>query len=61
MEIELFGGRDSAVNRVPLNATAFAKRNTLFTIQFLSTSADGAPPYPQEGFAFMDGEFLPSL
>ncbi|KAJ7289911.1 hypothetical protein C8J57DRAFT_1629167 [Mycena rebaudengoi] len=47
VEVELYGGSASAINAVPLDSTAFAKRDTLFTIQFVSASA--APPYPAAG------------
>ncbi|KAJ6507075.1 glucooligosaccharide oxidase [Mycena sanguinolenta] len=52
-EVELYGGSASAINAVPLDSTAFAKRDTLFTIQFVSASA--ALPYPAAGFTFLDG------
>ncbi|KAJ7798422.1 glucooligosaccharide oxidase [Mycena leptocephala] len=52
-EVELYGGSASAINAVPLDSSAFAKRDTLFTIQFVSASA--APPYPAAGFTFLDG------
>ncbi|KAJ7191194.1 glucooligosaccharide oxidase [Mycena pura] len=55
VEVELYGGSNSAVNAVPLDATAFAKRDTLFTFQFHASSPDGKPPYPSDGFTFMDG------
>ncbi|KAJ6599751.1 glucooligosaccharide oxidase [Mycena vulgaris] len=55
VEVELYGGKNSAINTVPLDSTAFAKRDTLFTIQFYASSANGAPPYPAAGFTFMDG------
>ncbi|KAJ7440235.1 glucooligosaccharide oxidase [Mycena latifolia] len=52
-EVELYGGSASAINAVPLDSTAFAKRDTLFTIQFVSASA--TLPYPAAGFTFLDG------
>ncbi|KAJ7472955.1 glucooligosaccharide oxidase [Mycena galericulata] len=55
VEVELYGGTNSAINVVPLNSTAFAKRDTLFTIQFYASSSNGEPPYPAAGFTFMDG------
>ncbi|KAJ6551851.1 hypothetical protein B0H19DRAFT_1159199 [Mycena capillaripes] len=55
VEVELYGGSNSAINAVPLDSTAFAKRDTLFTIQLYASSSNSAPPYPADGFAFMDG------
>ncbi|KAJ7215981.1 glucooligosaccharide oxidase [Mycena pura] len=55
VEVELVGGRNSIINTVPLDATAFAKRDTLFLIQFYASSANNKPPYPSDGFAFVDG------
>ncbi|KAJ7148097.1 glucooligosaccharide oxidase [Mycena crocata] len=56
VEVELYGGgKNSFINAVPLDSTAFAKRDTLFTIQFYASSSSGAPPYPAAGFTFMDG------
>ncbi|KAJ7485395.1 hypothetical protein FB451DRAFT_55770 [Mycena latifolia] len=51
---ELFGGTNSAINAVPLDATAFAKRDTLFTIQFFS-HFNPTLPYPATGFTLVDG------
>ncbi|KAJ7199948.1 glucooligosaccharide oxidase [Mycena pura] len=53
IEMEFWGGRGSAVNAVPFDATAFAHRDVHFTMQLYSDVADGA--YPDEGLAFMDG------
>ncbi|KAJ6547864.1 hypothetical protein B0H10DRAFT_2243380 [Mycena sp. CBHHK59/15] len=55
VEVELYGGSNSAINAVPLDSTAFAKRDTLFTIQLYASSASGSPPYPAAGFTFLDG------
>ncbi|KAJ7456419.1 hypothetical protein B0H11DRAFT_2176103 [Mycena galericulata] len=55
VEVELYGGTNSAINAVPLDSTAFAKRDTLFTIQFYASSETGSPPYPAAGFTFLDG------
>ncbi|KAK7039845.1 Glucooligosaccharide oxidase [Favolaschia claudopus] len=52
---ELYGGKNSAVNAVPLDSTAFAKRDTLFTFRFGASSLSGSPPYPNDGFSFLDG------
>jgi len=53
-EIELFGGKNSAINAVQPTATAFVHRTSLFTIQFYASSAGNVPPYPQAGFTFLD-------
>ncbi|KAJ7737756.1 glucooligosaccharide oxidase [Mycena metata] len=55
VEVELYGGSNSAINAVPLNSTAFAKRDTLFTIQFYASAPDGATSYPTSGFTFLNG------
>ncbi|KAJ6529330.1 glucooligosaccharide oxidase [Mycena capillaripes] len=55
VEVELYGGANSAINAVPVDSTAFAKRDTLFTIQFYASSIGNAPPYPASGFPFLDG------
>ncbi|THV05853.1 hypothetical protein K435DRAFT_789874 [Dendrothele bispora CBS 962.96] len=55
VEIELYGGVDSAINNVPLNSTAFAHRNTLLTFQPYASSSNALPPYPEEAFGFVDG------
>lgn len=53
-QIELYGGPNSAINAVPLDATSFASRSTLFTIQFYASSSNYSPPYPNVGFSFLD-------
>ncbi|KAF8181872.1 glucooligosaccharide oxidase [Mycena galopus ATCC 62051] len=55
VQVELYGGKNSTINAIPSNWTAFAKRDTLFTIQFYASSEAHDPPYPMEGFTFMDG------
>ncbi|CAA7263467.1 unnamed protein product [Cyclocybe aegerita] len=55
VEVELYGGLNSAINNVPLNATAFAHRNSLWTIQFYTSAQGGVPPFPKEGFTLLDG------
>ncbi|KAJ7102980.1 glucooligosaccharide oxidase [Mycena crocata] len=55
VQVELYGGSNSAINAVPLDSTAFSKRDTLFTIQMYASSANSAPPYPADGFTFVDG------
>ncbi|KAF8182596.1 glucooligosaccharide oxidase [Pholiota molesta] len=53
-QAELFGGHNSAINAVPTAATAFSRRNSLFTIQFYASSPGNVPPYPEEGFTYLD-------
>ncbi|KAF9050595.1 glucooligosaccharide oxidase [Panaeolus papilionaceus] len=55
IQIELFGGANSAINSVPLESTSFGKRNALFTIQLYTSSSNSAPPFPQQGFGLLDG------
>ncbi|KAF8196452.1 glucooligosaccharide oxidase [Pholiota molesta] len=53
-QAELFGGQNSAINAVATAATAFSRRNSLFTIQFYASSPGNVPPYPEEGFTYLD-------
>ncbi|KAF8878831.1 hypothetical protein BD779DRAFT_1789126 [Infundibulicybe gibba] len=50
-----YGGKNSAINTVAPDATAFAHRSSMFTIQFYASSESGLPPYPASGLSFMDG------
>ncbi|KAF4621337.1 hypothetical protein D9613_000019 [Agrocybe pediades] len=61
IQAELFGGRNSAINAVKSTATAFARRTSLFTIQFYASSHGNVPPYPAGGFTFLDGKSQPPL
>jgi len=54
VQFELYGGSNSMINSVALDATAFAHRSSLFTVQFYASSPTGNPPYPSEGFSFLD-------
>ncbi|RDB16274.1 putative FAD-linked oxidoreductase YgaK [Hypsizygus marmoreus] len=55
VQLELYGGKNSAINAVAPDATAFAHRSSIFTIQFYASSPGKTPPYPQYGFTFLDG------
>ncbi|KAJ3711303.1 glucooligosaccharide oxidase [Lentinula raphanica] len=55
VEVELYGGSRSVINQVGLNNTAFTHRNTLFTFQPYTSSPNLLPPYPKNGFSFVDG------
>ncbi|KAF9460051.1 glucooligosaccharide oxidase [Collybia nuda] len=52
VEVELWGGRNSAINVVSPDATSFAHRSSLFTIQFYASSS--LPPFPDDGLSFLD-------
>ncbi|KAF5376218.1 hypothetical protein D9615_008500 [Tricholomella constricta] len=54
VQLELYGGTNSAINAVPVGATSFAHRSSLFTFQFYASSPGKVPPYPQYGFKFLD-------
>ncbi|KAK1223162.1 hypothetical protein PQX77_013967 [Marasmius sp. AFHP31] len=55
MQVELYGGANSKINQVPVDSTAFVRRDTLFTWQLYASSSNGQPPYPEDGFTFVDG------
>ncbi|KAK7471955.1 hypothetical protein VKT23_000061 [Stygiomarasmius scandens] len=55
IEAELWGGLQSKINAISVHSAAFARRNTLFTIQFYAASLNAMPPYPEDGFKFVDG------
>ncbi|KAF7289487.1 Glucooligosaccharide oxidase [Mycena chlorophos] len=57
VEVELYGGSNSAINAVPLNSTAFSKRDILFTLQLYASSANYSPPYPADGVSFVNGMY----
>ena len=56
MQVELYGGSNSAINQVPVDSTSFARRNSTFTFQLYASSPGSVPPYPSSGFTFVDGE-----
>ncbi|KAK2464778.1 hypothetical protein APHAL10511_003196 [Amanita phalloides] len=53
-EMDLYGGTNSAVNSVPVDTTAFGRRNALWTIQLYASSSNRQPPYPSSGFTFLN-------
>ncbi|KAL1750598.1 hypothetical protein FB107DRAFT_294490 [Schizophyllum commune] len=55
VEIELYGGTGSAINTVAANKTAFPHRDKVFTMQLAALSPNDQPPYPDDGFSFLDG------
>ncbi|KAF9456045.1 hypothetical protein BDZ94DRAFT_1276638 [Collybia nuda] len=54
VQMEMYGGSNSAINSVNLDATAFAHRNSMFTVQFFASAPGSIPPFPDHGFIFMD-------
>ncbi|KAF5365881.1 hypothetical protein D9757_011047 [Collybiopsis confluens] len=55
VEVELYGGPNSKIREIANDATAFSRRDTLFTFQLYASSSNYKPPYPKEGFSFLDG------
>ncbi|KAK7055368.1 Glucooligosaccharide oxidase [Favolaschia claudopus] len=53
-QVELYGGANSKINSVATDDTAFVHRSSMFTIQFYASSFNNEPPYPDEGFKFLD-------
>ncbi|KIK57925.1 hypothetical protein GYMLUDRAFT_86509 [Collybiopsis luxurians FD-317 M1] len=53
-QVELYGGPDSKIREIPNNATAFSRHDMLFTFQLYASSFNLQPPYPAEGFTFLD-------
>ncbi|EGG03680.1 uncharacterized protein MELLADRAFT_90017 [Melampsora larici-populina 98AG31] len=51
---ELWGGQNSAITSVAKDATAFAQRSILLSMHFYASSKDYLPPFPDEGFSFID-------
>lgn len=54
IQIELYGGKNSAITKVKKEDTAFAQRSILWTIQFYA-SAQAKGDFPANGFTFVDG------
>ncbi|KAJ3992064.1 hypothetical protein F5050DRAFT_1019795 [Lentinula boryana] len=54
VEVELYGGPNSKIREISNNATAFSRRDTLFTFQLYASSSNSLPPFPEEGFTFVD-------
>lgn len=52
---DLYGGLGSQISVPAISATAYAHRDSLFTIQIYSTAPGQLPPYPQGGYPFMEG------
>ncbi|KAK4700590.1 hypothetical protein P7C70_g5653, partial [Phenoliferia sp. Uapishka_3] len=57
IEIALYGGAGSAINAVSLDDNSFAHRDKLLTFQMYASSPTSAPPFPDEGFTFLQGAY----
>ncbi|KAL0563368.1 hypothetical protein V5O48_018700, partial [Marasmius crinis-equi] len=57
MQALVFGGTNSKVNVVPVDTTAFVRRDSLFTWDFRAASADHQAPFPDDGLTFIDGAY----
>ncbi|KAF9524630.1 glucooligosaccharide oxidase [Crepidotus variabilis] len=53
-QVEQVGGKYSAINALKASETAFVHRDSLFVIQFYSSSPGNTPPYPQTGFNLLN-------
>lgn len=54
VELDLYGGTNSAINVIATHATAFAHRDSLWTLKFYASS--GSAPFPTDGFTFVDSK-----
>ena len=52
---DLYGGTGSMISAPVMSYTAYAHRDSLFTIQIYSTAPGQVPPYPQGGYPFVSG------
>jgi len=55
VEVDVYGGKGSAINAVPPLSTAFKHRDRLLGFHMKASSRDQRPPFPEEGYAFVDG------
>ncbi|TRM58834.1 hypothetical protein BD626DRAFT_611109 [Schizophyllum amplum] len=55
VEIEMYGGANSAVNLVPVETASFAHRDKLFNLQLYAYEPVTESLYPDDGFSFVDG------
>ena len=56
VQMELYGGKNSAINAVAQSATSFGRRNAMWTIQMYASSPTYQPPFPSYGFSFLDSK-----
>ncbi|KZT57880.1 Glucooligosaccharide oxidase [Calocera cornea HHB12733] len=55
VEVDTYGGVGSAINAVPKLDTSFTHRDRLLGFQMYASSGNLRPPFPQDGYAFVDG------
>ncbi|KIJ36191.1 carbohydrate-binding module family 13 protein [Sphaerobolus stellatus SS14] len=54
IQIDLFGGQNSAITGAGVDSNAFAHRNSLFLLQLYAYAPSNNPPYPADGFTLLD-------
>ncbi|KAL8290576.1 hypothetical protein RQP46_002834 [Phenoliferia psychrophenolica] len=57
VEVNLYGGNNSQINALTLDDNSFGHRNSLLTFQMYASSPSYGPPYPNEGFNFLEGMY----
>ncbi|KAK4700541.1 hypothetical protein P7C70_g5706, partial [Phenoliferia sp. Uapishka_3] len=55
VEVNLYGGKNSVINSHDLAFNSFGHRSSLLTFQMYASSPSYSPPYPDEGFSFLEG------
>lgn len=53
----MYGGNGSAINQIDTDATAYAHRSSLYTYQLYASAPNLKPPFPDNGFDFLDSKF----
>lgn len=53
--LDLYGGADSQINTVPVNASAFSDRGSLFDFQHYGYANDSTAPFPADIEPFIQG------
>ncbi|KAF3809542.1 FAD-linked oxidoreductase azaL [Colletotrichum gloeosporioides] len=54
VQVDLHGGKNSAITAIPANSSAYAHRNKLLLYQFYDR-VDLSATYPEDGFSFLQG------
>lgn len=53
VEMNLYGGTNSAVNKISLDSSSFGWRDSLLTMQLYASSPNYLAPYPEDGIGFV--------